>query len=277
MLENEQVIEQEQDVEDKGEPLEYENVEEEQGSNEEPEAGEVNDDDDKVDEPDNRQESESFKQMRQRLRELNKENRELKSKLAPPQDDNSLPNEPTLADFDYDEGEFKAAHKQWVKKSIEIEEKQKEIKRKQEEIELTFKEKVKQYEESKKSYDEDEVEDAEFFVRDNFSDVQQGIMVEALDNPIKFVLFLNKDKELAKSLAKSKSPISFASQIAKLEKEINVDSPQKVKKSFAVDKPLRSSVGALNATSQALDKLLEKARATGDYTEYHRQKAKLNK
>lgn len=219
------------------------------------------------------EESEPIRQMRKRLREQNKELRELRRKIAPIAED-VLPPEPEMKDYDYDEQDFKKAHKEWVKVCLDIEKKQEAKRQEQEQEEAKFKQKLSAYNEAKTQLPADDMEDAEMFVQDTFSVTQQGVMLKGLKNPAKFVLYLGKNESVAEELAKIKDPIDFAFKVAEIEREVTV-TPKK--QTFSADKPVRSGSAPMKASEQILEDALQKARSSGDYTEYRRLVEKYQK
>lgn len=253
-----------QDIEEQQEEV----IEEQTEEVEEPaEAEEATQEEEKTEEePKEEEETEPIRQMRKRLREQNKEIRELRRKVAPVAED-VLPPEPELSDYDWDESQFKKAHKDWVKLSIDLEVKQEKKRQEAEQEEAKFKQKLAAYNEAKTQLPADEIEDAEMFVQDTFSVTQQGVMLKGLKNPAKFVLYLGKNESLADELSKIKDPIDFAFRVAEIERDVIVPTKKQV---FSADKPVRSGSAPMKASEQILEDALQKARASGDYTDYRR-------
>jgi hypothetical protein len=263
-LEVQEVVEEVQEVEEVEQV-----VEEQQDEVQEEQAEEV-----QAEQEEPQDESVPIRDMRRRLRELNKENKELKRKLEPETKEPELGKEPSLEDFDYDEGAFRSAYKDWVKKSIEVEKKKEAEKEREQLAQKSFSEKVNAYNEAKKQYDPDEIEDAELYVQDLLSTVQQSLIVKVLQNPAEFVLRLGKDKDLASELSKITDPIDFAVKLASFESGTKMQPKTTTKP--APEKTLRSSAPN-EGTNKRIEDALERARNTGDYDEYFKLKRSLSK
>jgi hypothetical protein len=206
------------------------------------------------------------KDLRKSHRELLKKNRELEQRLhttAVVQQPAQLGKEPELEDFGYDTDKFKVAYAEWHEKKRKLDEQQASLKRQEEESMKAWQERLQKYEQAKTKIRVADFDVAEDVVRNHFSDVQQGIIVNGADLPAELIYAIGKNQKRAEELASIKDPVKFAFAIAKLETKL------KVEKRSGPPAPERTIKG--NAPSSgAVDKVLERLRAeadkSGDYS-----------
>jgi hypothetical protein len=211
---------------------------------------------------------------RQERREQARKIRELEERLAaqaaPQETAPVLPPEPTLSGCDYDEARLKAELVRWMEAKRKVDDHAQKLKATQEQ-------QAKEWEATKATFAQKraavlqqapDYEDAEIEVAREFSQVQQSLLMEALDNAPLVVLALHRNPEKLKELAAIKSPARFTAALARLEGSIKVMSkePPKAK----AEKKITG--GAESSSSASLERALKRARETGDYTEYHRIK-----
>jgi hypothetical protein len=198
---------------------------------------------------------------------LRKQNRELKAKVkelevvAQPKRDVQMP-KPTLEACDYDADKFETELLAWNAQKAEAGRAEAEAKQ-------AWENRLKTYSEQKQALRVRGYDDAEDAVREIMSVTQQGIILQAADEPARLVYALGLSPSKAKELAGEKDPVRFAAKVAKMEMQLK-DTPRK-----PAAAPDRKPVGA-GATPAALqprlDKLKAEAHASGDWTKYFAEK-----
>lgn len=220
-----------------------------------------------------------LKNLRKSHRELKKENRELRKRVAvqenPVPKTQSIGPKPKLEDFDYDEDKFEPALVQWHEKKRQVQAEEDAAKTAQKEASEAWERQLAKYNEAKAKLRVRDFEDAEEEVLNALDPTQQGIIVDAAENPELVVYALGKNPERLRKLSEIKSPVRFASAIGKLETELKVRSR---KSPPPPERRVNGSGGtSINAKSK-LDRLREEAAKTGDFSkviaERQRQKAK---
>lgn len=231
--------------------------------------------DDPEDEP------EHFKEVRRKYREAQKRLKELEAERAQPQEQ-GLPPEPTLEDFDYDGEAFKAAHKKWVVQSLEHERRQSEVKAVQEKAEQRWQARLAYYDEGKERLGASDYDEAEAAVAEVLSapfpgilaeDVRMGIIKQGAKDPAALVYALGKNPAKAKELAAIEDPVEFAWKAALVEAGMKV---VRGGKAPPPEKRVTGGVpGVAGAVDNTLERLREEAAKTGDFSKvmaYKRQR-----
>lgn len=214
------------------------------------------------------------KEQKRKIKDLEKQ-LEQTAKTAAPQVEDAGP-EPDLADFSYDAEQFRAAHKDWVRKDLLAQEQRKKLQQEQEEKDREYQSRVQAYHERKIRLGVNDFEDAESVVTETLTPQQQGIIVHAVEKPEQLIYALGKYPSKAKELAAITDPIRFAFAVAKLEGQMKVSKRSKAP-------PPEKSVGSASAPLTAsnlqarIDAALEKAQKTGDLTEYRALRAAQRK
>jgi hypothetical protein len=220
-------------------------------------------------------------QLRRENRELKKWRKEQEAKAAMPAEARTLPPEPQFEDFDYEPEAFKAAHKEWVKKSLEVEQEQKEFEALQERAQQRWEAKLSTYEEGKAKLGAPDFEDVEAAVSEifakpfpgmNMPDVRMGIIKQGAKDPTTLVYALGRNPETAKTLAAIDDPVEFAFALGELSGKMKVVHKKAPPPEGKVKAGAAGVAGALDNT---LERLREKAEKTGDYTEVTRYKRQL--
>ncbi len=257
---------------DEADDLELE-VEEQQEEPEEEEVLTVQIGEEEPEEDEQGAAPEWVKELRRSDREKSKRIRELEEKLnGAEKKPDALGAEPTMEACDYDEAEFKAKWAKWNADKAAHEAEQKKAQETQQQQEERWNQKLAKLTEQKAALNAPDYEDAEDLVKETFSVVQQGIVVQGAENPALLAYALGKNPKRAKELAAITDPIEFAFAIAKTEAQL------KVGKKNAPPPPERTVGGRLGTNSSvdnALERLREKARKTGDMSEVVAYKRKL--
>lgn len=205
------------------------------------------------------------KDLRERQRQLARENAELKAKLGTPsvQQPPQLPEKPKLADFDFDEEKFQAAVDGWYAKKREVEAFQASQKAAAEAHQKAVQAVHENYAKSKQALKVKDFQDAEDAVQDQFSQVQQSIVMAGAANPGAVVYALGRNPKKLQELASIKDPVKFAVAVGKLETEVKVTRRTSTKP--APETPLRGNSNA-SASKATLERLQAEADRTGDRT-----------
>jgi hypothetical protein len=218
------------------------------------------------------------RELRKADREKAREIRELRQKLAEKEVPAKVAEtpKPTLADCDYDEEVFEQKLDTWKTQQqavkAEKDAAEAESRKAQEEWANT----QAAYVEAKKSLKLANFDEAEDAVKSELSEVQQALLLTALDsaeNVAKLVAALGGNQAELKRIASIKNPIKFAAAAAKLEEKMKV-TPRK-----APPAPERSPKGgttAVGVSDAVLERLEAKAAISGDRSEivrYKRQQA----
>lgn len=209
------------------------------------------------------------KELRKTSREDKKRIRELEDKLkgATPATTERIPVptlKPELEDFNYDTDAYDAALEAWFdnKKAVAAQ----KIKAEEEAKKANdaWQDTVKAYTQAKTALKVNDFDEAEENVLQTLSQVQQGIIIQAADNPALVIYALGKNVKKAKELAAITDPVKYAFAVAKLETQLKVTPSTK-----SAPPPERSVKGS-GAISSTIDSHLERLRAdaakSGDYS-----------
>ncbi len=212
------------------------------------------------------------KNVRRENRELKKRLKEIEVSKAQPEGAPALPPEPQLEDFDYDTEAFKAAHKDWVKQSIEHEKRQEEFKAVQQKAQQRWESRLAYYDEAKEKLGVQDYDDAEAVVNEVLAvpfpgilaeDARLGIIKQGARDPAALVYALAKNPAKAKELAAIEDPVEFAWKAAAMEAGMKVVRGKAPPPEKRVSGGVPGVAGALDNT---LERLREDAAKTGDYS-----------
>lgn len=216
------------------------------------------------------------KELRHQFRELQKEKKELEAKLAAvngSKPEAGLPKKPTLEEFDYNADKFESALVEWHEKKRQHDIEQERIKSEQEAREQEWQSRLDAYHKSKTELKVKDFDAAESVILEKFTETQQGILVQGLENPALMIYALGKNLKKVEELSKISDPVRFAIAVGKLESQLKVTSRK------TPPAPPPRVVGGSAPVSGAIDQTLERLRAeaerTGDYTKvikYKKQK-----
>lgn len=233
------------------------------------------------DEPGER-DSKVLSELRHRYRELDRQNKELRARLDGGKSNSekpTLPQRPTLADFDYDEEKFQEAVDAWHAKKREVEaheaNQEAAAKKAKEEAEKVHAD----YATSKKALKVKDFQEAEDEVLASLSEVQQALILEGAANPALVVYALGKNLPKLRELAAITSPVKFAVALGKLEKDVKVTKRTSTSQKAAPETTVRGNTSTSTSTA-TLDRLRAEADKTGDRSkvvEYLRQQRQAGK
>ncbi len=205
------------------------------------------------------------KELRRQNRESQKKIRELEQErdaLKPRAQTPTLPPRPTMSSVEFDEEAFAAATDKWYEAKRAVDEAhraQADANRKAQE---EFAGRVKGYETAKQELGADDFEDAELLVQKTFSQAQQALLVDSVDNAALVTLALGRNPAKAKEVASITNPARFVAAIAKLESQIKMNKktpPPAEKRVPSASRPL--------SVDRAHDALVDKASKSGDLTD----------
>ena len=141
------------------------------------------------------------KDLRKDYRQTRRENRELKAKLEEltkaKEEPVKLGEEPTLEGCDYDSDLFKAKYSEYLDQKRKADEEQSKVREKEEAERQEWQAKVDTYESRKVDLKYPDFEDAESFVLEKLSQTQQGVILQAADDPATMVYALGKNEAKA--------------------------------------------------------------------------------
>lgn len=202
------------------------------------------------------------------VKELRKQNRELKAKVkeletvsAPKQQAKA---KPTLEGCDYDADKFEAELLAWNAQRADAQ-------RAEQEAKQAWDARLQTYSEQKQALRVQDYDDAEDAVREVLNVTQQGIILQAADDPAKLVYALGRNPTKAKELAGEKDPVRFAAKVAKMEMQLKVTTR---KPAVTPERKPMGSGSTPTVPAARLDKLKAEAEQSGDWTKYFAEKRK---
>ena len=212
------------------------------------------------------------KELRKSNREKDKLIRELKEKANQAADTKmALGNKPKLEDYDYDAEQYEQALEAYHERKREHDAVEAEKRKAEETQQREWQAKLDAYNSDKSKLKIKDFDEAEMVVQETLNQTQQGIILHGADNPALLVAALGLNPKKAKELAAINDPVKFAFAVAKLEKELKVTN----RKAPPPEKTLSGNAGISSAVSGSnLERLADKARQTGDWTDYFAAKRK---
>lgn len=219
------------------------------------------------------------KDLRKKHRELERENRDLKAKVSAANGmENApaiLPKKPRLDDdgIDYDQDKYEAELDAWYAKKKDFDDKQRENEKAEAERQNSFNAKLESYNQAREKIRVPDFEDAEGNLINALDRTQQGIIIDACENPALLVYALGRNQGKLKELAAIKNPVQFAYAVSKLENTMKV-----TKKTAAAEvEKMPPSFGGKSVSSadKNLDRLRAEAEKTGDYSKVMQYKKQL--
>jgi len=214
--------------------------------------------------------------LRKNHSEIKKENKQLKAELESFKVKKSveLGAKPTLEGCDYDTEEYDKKLSAWYEKKREADAQQAKVAEEQERQNKEWQATLSSYEIKKtelkakvKDYDE-----AEEFIKETFSEIQQGVILQGAKNPALLILALGKNPQKAKELSSIKDPAKFIWAAAEMETQLKVTNR---KAATPPEKTIAGKGGQVTSSEAALEKLRAEAAKTGDYTKVNEYKRKL--
>ena len=212
------------------------------------------------------------KELRKANREKDKRIRELEAKANQAADTKmALGNKPKLEDYDYDAEQYEQALEAYHERKREHDSVEAEKRKAEEAQQREWQAKLDAYNSDKSKLKIKDFDEAEMVVQETLNQTQQGIILHGADNPALLVAALGLNPKKAKELAAINDPVKFAFAVAKLEKELKVTN----RKAPPPEKTLSVNAGISSAVSgSTLERLADKARQTGDWTDYFAAKRK---
>jgi hypothetical protein len=214
--------------------------------------------------------------LRKQYREEKKRSKELEKKLetltkGEEKKAATLPQKPTLELADYDTEQYENMLTDWYEKKRKYETEQQAVQQKEQEAQQEWQGKLDLYEDAKSKLKVRDFEDAEELVTEQFTTIQQGMILAGADNPALVVYALGKNPKKAAELASIQDPVKFAFTLAKMETQLKTS-----KRSAPPPERTVTGTGTLSGSvDRTLDRLREEAAKTGDFTKvvaYKRQK-----
>lgn len=207
------------------------------------------------------------KELAKKSREDERRIRELEERLNKPATAQELPalgKKPTMEDedIDWDSEKFEQKLTAWHDRKREIDNAETQQRQQADAQKAEWDGKLKAYGEAKVKLKVADFDDAESIVMGMFDQTQQGIIIDAMDNPAMVIYALGRNKKTAERLAAIKKPTQFLREMARLE-----DTKLKVqsKKSAPPPEKTVSGQGRISgAVDSTLEKLREEAVKTGD-------------
>ena len=216
------------------------------------------------------------KDLRKANRDKDKELRELKQRLAD-KEAAAKPaagalTKPTLEDCGYDEAEFERRFSEFQTQQSSVAEARRKKEVEEKEASDAWATKVNSHQEKAKALKQKDYEEMESDVTTQFSQMQQGILIDAADDSALIVYALGKYPAKLKELAAITNPVKFAFALAKLEMQLKA-TPRKTPPP-AENAQRGSAPITAGATSKELARLEAEADKTGDRSKviaYRRQ------
>jgi len=219
------------------------------------------------------------KDLRKKHRELERENRDLKAKVSSANGmENApaiLPKKPRLDDdgIDYDQDKYEAELDAWYAKKADCDRQERENEKAEAEKQNSFNAKLESYNQAREKIRVPDFEDAEGNLINALDRTQQGIIIDACENPALLVYALGRNQGKLNELAAIKNPVQFAYAVSKLENTMKV-----TKKTAAAEvEKMPPSFGGKSVASadKNLDRLRAEAEKTGDYSKVMQYKKQL--
>ena len=224
-----------------------------------------------------RQLREAYKEKSRRLRELEKQVAAQQVQQAAPQ--LTLPPKPTIEnptgrpEDEYDAEKYEAALLAWHEKKLQIEAAQKAADADREAQAQEWRAIEQNYAEARAKAIKrvPDFEEAEHVVISTLPQWQQQVILDGAKNPEMLIAAIGKNPEKAKELAAIKRFGKFAWAVSELEMNMKV-TPRNGTNAPPPERVLRSSVPGAVVGDNKLEKLREKARTTGDWSDYFAEK-----
>lgn len=210
----------------------------------------------------NNAESSTIKAIRQQLRQTQQELNQLKSKPVKHDEPIVVGEEPTFEGCDYDPDKFKSEMAAYYDRKSRADIQAKQTESKTQEVIATFNNQVKAL--GVKDFDL-----AKQVFNNSFSLDQKNAILTAADNMALIVYALGKQPDKVNQLMEITDPIKLAAAVAKIEKDVKVTKKSNAGK-IEPDKVLKGNASTnspVGNVDKQLEKLREKARATGDTRE----------
>ena len=198
------------------------------------------------------------RESKRRIRELEAEKAQREAAAAPKAED--VGPEPQLEEFDFDGAKYRDALLAWNERKRKADEQAAAARAEQEAAAAAWNTKVTAYKTAKAALKVDDFDGAEHVVQSTLSQLQQNMIVHAVDKPELVIYALGSNPAKAKELAAIKDPVRFAVAIGKLETQLKV---QPRKQPPAPERHVRGTAGGATIDN-TLERLEAEADRTGD-------------
>lgn len=215
------------------------------------------------------------KHLRGTIKEKERELKELRRQSQQPTQQQAViqqpPRMPKLEDDDigFDESVYQERMNKWVEDNSKYQEQERNRTRQDRELQERHQQKLASYQERVKALKVPNYKDAEQAVIDDVPVNIQAMIIHSAEKPEMVVLALGRNAELRRQMAEATDPVAIGRLIGTIESKARI-MPKAKNKTSTVPEVKGGNGAALNN----LDKLLEKARSTGDYSEYRAAKRK---
>lgn len=225
------------------------------------------------------------KNTRERNRHLVGENRALKKRLEALEGGQQaetpvvVGEKPTMESVDFDADKYSEALDAWHDRKRKAEEQQAKREQAQKAEADAWAKRLEGYAQAKSKIKAADYGEAETAVQDALTQTQQGLLVVAgKDAAASIVYALHKNPRRLRSLAALTDPVEFAAEVGELRKAVKIET--RTKQPPEPERRIGGSAPA-GAVSRSLDEkrlndLRDKAYASGDMTEYLREKERFN-
>ena len=217
------------------------------------------------------EEPEHITELRRRYREQQKKLKQYEQE-GTPQQQQALPEKPTLESCDFDSADFEAKLADWYEKKREHDAIEAEQKSLAEKIGQRWNQKLQAYDEGKetlgvKDFDDVEAAVAQIFERPflgiNAVDARMGVLKNVAKDSATMVYALGRNPQKAAQLAAIEDPAEFAFALGELSAKMKVTRG----KAPPPERKMGSSApGVAGAVDNTLERLREEAAKTGDYS-----------
>lgn len=209
--------------------------------------------------------------LRQAKREADRRIKELEAKVSG--DKPKLGAKPTLAECDYDNDEYERRFDEWKEQERQHKAAEAEAEKAKEAADKRWQDKLQAVNDAKATLGVKDFDEAEETAKDALSapfpglqaeDIRMNIIKQGAKNAALVIYALGKNTKRAEELAKIEDPVEFAMAVGRMEAELKVT--RKPATQPEQDSVRGAGTGA-GSVDKTLDKLREKAAATGDYSE----------
>lgn len=209
------------------------------------------------------------KHLRNTIKEKDKELREARKQqthqpvtqqqLTPP------PRMPQLSDegIDYDDAVYSQKVQEWAESNARYQSQKAEQERQQQSLQQAHQQKIASYQERVKSLRVSGYQQAEQSVIEEVPEQIQAMIIHFAEKPEMVVLALGRNAELRQQMANATDPVAVGRLIGSIESKAKI--MPKPKNKPAATPEVKGGTGAV---LNNLDKLKEKARETGDWSQY---------
>lgn len=199
------------------------------------------------------------REKQKRIQELEREKKQTVIAAADPAI--VIGTKPTLASSDYDEVKFESELEAWHSRKQASETKQRADQAKQEKANAEWQRQVANHDNLRRALKVKNADEIEQIARDGLSQIQQNLMVDALENSAMTMHALGRSPKKLKEVASIENPVKFVAAVTRLEMQLNV-TPKKV--SPLPEQVVRGNAAVTTSADATLERLRKEADKTGD-------------